>query len=132
MPNQREVCEMMGDSDAERAIQRLAKLVPLLVVKLGERGAMAIKGGRRCESDAISVKSVDAVGAGDSFNAGFLHGFVKGWQLHRCLRFGNLTGAFSTTAQGGVQAFRDRAQLDKFLSENLPPDMGVPTTQAER
>jgi sugar/nucleoside kinase (ribokinase family) len=118
MPNEREVCEMMHDSDAEQAIDQLAKLVPLLVVKRGKRGAIAIESGRRSESEAVAVKPVDAVGAGDSFNAGFLHGFVQGWPLDRCLQFGNLSGAFSTTAPGGIQAFRDRARFDDFLSKN--------------
>lgn len=118
MPNEREVCEMMRDSDIGRAMLGLAELVPLLVVKRGERGAMAIDRGRRCEWAAIAVDPVDAIGAGDSFNAGFLHGFVKGWPLTRCLQFGNITGAFSTTAPGGVQAFRNRARLEEFLSHH--------------
>jgi sugar/nucleoside kinase (ribokinase family) len=132
MPNEREACEMMRDSDAERAIDRLAGLVPLLVVKRGERGATAIERGRRYESEAVAVKSIDAVGAGDSFNAGFLHGFVRGWPLDRCLHFGNLTGSFSTTAPGGVQAFRDRARLDEFLAKNSAADAGIRAAQAEK
>jgi len=131
MPNEREVCEMMRESNAERAIPKLADMVPLLVVKRGARGAMAFESGRHCESEAIPVDSVDAVGAGDSFNAGFLHGFIKGWPLTRCLHFGNLTGAFSTTAPGGVQAFRDREQLDKFLSTHQAVGASVPAAPAK-
>jgi sugar/nucleoside kinase (ribokinase family) len=119
MPNEREVCEMMRDSDANCAMRRLAKLVPLLVVKRGSRGAVAITGDQTFDSASVDVETVDAIGAGDSFNSGFLHGFVRRWPLDRCLYFGNLTGAFSTTAAGGVQAFRDRIRLDKFLSGHL-------------
>ena len=131
MPNEREVCEMMRDSDAERAILRLANMVPLLVVKRDVRGALALEDGRRYESEAVPVASVDAVGAGDSFNAGFLHGFIKGWPLIRCLEFGSVTGAFSTTASGGVQAFRDRKRLDEFLSMRQPLDANVPAARAQ-
>ncbi len=131
MPNEREVCEMMRDSDAERAILRLSNMVPLLVVKRDVRGVVAIKGGRRYESEAVPVNSMDAIGAGDSFNAGFLHGFIRGWPLIRCLKFGNLTGAFSTTAPGGVQAFRDRERLDEFLSMRLPVDANVLPARAQ-
>jgi len=116
MPNEREVCEMMRDSDPERAILELSKMVPLLVVKRDVRGALTLKDGRSYESEAVPVDSVDAIGAGDSFNAGFLHGLLKGWPLERSLRFGNLTGAFSTTAPGGIEAFRNRERLDEFLS----------------
>ncbi len=132
MPNEREVCEMMRDSDTERAMLRLGDLVPLLVVKRGERGAVAIEHGSRCESAAIAVDPVDAIGAGDSFNAGFLHGFVKGWPLTRCLQLGNITGAFSTTAPGGVQAFRDRARLDEFLSHHAIAEAALPSASAEK
>jgi sugar/nucleoside kinase (ribokinase family) len=54
---------------------------------------------------------VDAVGAGDSFNAGFLHGWTRGWPLEKSLAYGNLAGAWSTTASGGTQAFRDKDSL---------------------
>jgi sugar/nucleoside kinase (ribokinase family) len=119
MPNEREVCEMMRESDADRAMRRLGKLIPLLVVKRGARSAVALRGDERLDSPSPDVETIDAIGAGDSFNAGFLHGFARRWSLDRGLHFGNLTGAFSTTAAGGVQAFRDRDQLDKFLSEHL-------------
>lgn len=132
MPNQREVCAMMRDSDAERATAKLSGLVPLLVVKQGAQGAMAIKGGRRYKAEAVAVALVDAVGAGDSFNAGFLHGWLKGWPLDQCLRFGNLTGAFSTTAPGGVEAFRDRARLGQLLSRYKSTDTPVSAEQAKR
>ena len=118
MPNQHEVCEMVRDSDADRAIARLSKLVPLLIVKRGAWGAVAIEAGQRHEAAAVKVTSVDAIGAGDSFNAGFLYGWLRDWPLDRCLRFGNLAGAFSTTAAGGVEAFRDRARLEEFLARH--------------
>ena len=131
MPNRREVCEMMRDSDEERAAARLSELVPLLVVKRGERGAVAIEAGRRVEAEAISVTSVDAIGAGDSFNAGFLTGWLNGLHLDQCLRLGNLAGAFSTTAAGGIEAFRDRRRLREFLSSHAGADFPVLMTQAK-
>jgi sugar/nucleoside kinase (ribokinase family) len=132
MPNEREVGAMMRDDDPKRAIGRLSELVPLLVVKQGAHGAMAVAGGRCYEAGAIRVDPVDAIGAGDSFNAGFLHGFVQGWPVERCLRFGNLTGGFSTTAAGGVRAFRDRARLDAFLSAHVQEEAGTPETAGHR
>jgi sugar/nucleoside kinase (ribokinase family) len=54
---------------------------------------------------------VDAVGAGDSFNSGFLHAWLRGWTIERALAHGNLTGAWSTSAAGGVSAFRDAKML---------------------
>jgi sugar/nucleoside kinase (ribokinase family) len=118
MPNEHEVCRLAGDSDPERAIGKLSRKVPLLVVKRGRQGAIAVRGEQRVEEVAYRVDSIDAVGAGDSFNAGFLHGYLRSWDLQRCVRLGNCTGAFSTTGVGGTQAFRDRVALVQFLESH--------------
>jgi sugar/nucleoside kinase (ribokinase family) len=127
MPNEREACRMAHADDPGQAIERLRGLVPTLIVKQGRRGATGFQGGRRIASPAISVHAVDAVGAGDSFNAGFLHGFVCGWEIEHCLHFGNITGAFSTTAMGGTEAFRSPPALAEFLTrqgETAPATRG--------
>jgi sugar/nucleoside kinase (ribokinase family) len=118
MPNEREVCRLAGDDDRERAMETMSRLVPLLVVKRGRQGAVAVRGEQHVALPACEVDSIDAVGAGDSFNAGFLHGFLRGWNLERCVRLGNCTGAFSTTGVGGTQAFRDRSALAHFLENH--------------
>ena len=58
------------------------------------------------------------MGAGDSFNAGFLHQYLLGADLPACLAYGNLAGAFSTTRPGGTEAFREREYLQNFLREH--------------
>jgi sugar/nucleoside kinase (ribokinase family) len=63
------------------------------------------------------VEAVDAVGAGDSFDAGFLHEYVRGADLTTCLTAGNLAGAFSTTRPGGTEAFRDAKYRALFFRD---------------
>jgi sugar/nucleoside kinase (ribokinase family) len=58
---------------------------------------------------------VDTVGAGDSFDAGFLHEFVRGSDLATCLASGNKAGALSTTRPGGTEAFHDAAHREEFF-----------------
>jgi sugar/nucleoside kinase (ribokinase family) len=60
---------------------------------------------------------VDTIGAGDSFDAGFLHQFVRGANIDDCLRYGNLTGALSTTRSGGTEAFREADYREAFLAK---------------
>jgi len=115
LPNQREVCKIAGTDDLDRAIQRLAVRVPMLVVKLGPRGAVAVHKGKQIESSGIRVAVVDPIGAGDSFDAGFLYQFVRGAPLKTCLQWGNLAGAFSTTRPGGTEAFRDPKKWRSFV-----------------
>jgi len=120
MPNEREAKALAREDEIEPAIQNLSELVPLLVVKRGSRGASVVHRGERIEQDAVGVSSVDAVGAGDSFNAGFLHGYVHGWPIERCLQIGNLAGAYSTTKVGGTAAFRDRKSMEGFFEAQAP------------
>jgi sugar/nucleoside kinase (ribokinase family) len=120
LPNQREAMKMARANDLETAISRLAEKVETVVVKMGARGAIAVqkKHGKRVTAPAIAVTVVDPIGAGDSFDAGFLHQFVRGADLANCLAYGNMCGAFSTTASGGTEAFRDDAGMHEFLRQH--------------
>jgi sugar/nucleoside kinase (ribokinase family) len=116
LPNAREARKIAGTEDLELALKRLAELVPLVVVKAGREGAIAQRGQERAASPAVMVETVDPVGAGDSFDAGFLHQYIRGADLVSCLAHGNLAGAFSTTRPGGTEAFRDREHRERFFS----------------
>lgn len=118
MPNERELCRLAGDSDFESALSKVAKMVPTLVVKRGASGALAVHKGERYSVPGVPANVVDVIGAGDSFNAGFLHTFVHGGDIVECLRMGNLCGAYSTTANGGTEAFRDRERMRQFMEQN--------------
>jgi sugar/nucleoside kinase (ribokinase family) len=115
LPNEREASKAAGTEDLEVAIETLSKLVPLVVVKLGSNGALAQKGSQRFTAPSQQVVPVDTVGAGDSFDAGFLHEYVRGSDLPTCLASGNRAGALSTTRPGGTEAFRDAAHREQFL-----------------
>jgi sugar/nucleoside kinase (ribokinase family) len=114
MPNEREACKIARTSDFEDAIRRLSASVPLLVVKMGSKGAMAVRGGERFQCAPLPVEVVDPIGAGDTFNAGFLHQYIRGADLNVCLNSGNMAAAFSTTRPGGTEAFRNPALWAEF------------------
>jgi sugar/nucleoside kinase (ribokinase family) len=116
MPNEHEALKAAGVGDLETAVKTLSAIVPLVVVKLGSQGSMAQRGAERFVSPAQKVESVDAVGAGDSFDAGFLHRYLQGGDLESCLAAGNLAGGFSTTRPGGIEAFRDSAYRNNFFA----------------
>jgi sugar/nucleoside kinase (ribokinase family) len=119
MPNGREAQKITGAGDVETAAAALAEYVPLVVVKVGEAGAIAWRGRERLASPGMRVDFVDPVGAGDSFDAGFLSQYVRGADLEQCLATANRAGAFSTTRPGGTEAFRDRPRLQAFFENRL-------------
>src|SRR5579864_352461 len=118
IPNEREALKISGQHDLERAIAFLAEIVPLVVVKIGPQGAIAQRGKQRFHSPAVKVDLVDAVGAGDSCDAGFLSQFLRGADIETCLAYGNLCGALSTTRPGGTEAFRDREYREQFVRQH--------------
>jgi sugar/nucleoside kinase (ribokinase family) len=85
---------------------------------LGAKGAIVQQGVHRHDIPAVSVTPVDVIGAGDSFNAGFLHKYVLGRPLAECLVYGNLAAACSTTKPGGTEAFRDPAYWRGFFASH--------------
>jgi sugar/nucleoside kinase (ribokinase family) len=118
LPNEREACQLAHASSFDQAVNWILQFVPHVVVKQGIKGASAFTRESRYFVPAVKTQAVDAVGAGDSFNAGFLHGYVQGWPFEQCLEYGNLTGAWSTTAMGGVAAFEDRHATQQFLTSH--------------
>jgi len=115
LPNEREACKAAGSEDLEDAVRSLSQLVSVVVVKRGRKGAIAQRGSERFTAPSREVVAVDPVGAGDSFDAGFLHEYIRGADLQTCLISGNLAGALSTTRPGGTEAFRDAEHRKKFL-----------------
>jgi sugar/nucleoside kinase (ribokinase family) len=91
--------------DRAAAAGRDAEARPLTVaLKLGAEGAMALLGDEVVRAAAPPVDVVDTTGAGDSFDAGFVTGLLRGWSLERTLAFAVACGSASTRAIGGIEA----------------------------
>ena len=121
-PNEREAKKIAGTEDLSRAINKLSETVPLVVVKLGSQGALAREGAKEWRAPMLHVSAVDVVGAGDSFDAGFIHRFIEGASVEESLKFGNIAGAFSTMREGGTEAFRNHNEMSRFFQEKLGRD----------
>jgi sugar/nucleoside kinase (ribokinase family) len=104
LPNVIEATRVARISDLDEAVARLRTVTAGVVVKAGERGAVAAVGEERAEAPALEVRAVDTTGAGDSFDAGFLAGFLAGEPLADALALANACGALSTRAVGGTEA----------------------------
>jgi len=115
LPNEHEACKVAGAGDVDSALDALSNLVPMVVIKCGAQGVLAKRGKDRFHAASLSIQPVDTVGAGDSFNAGFLHKFIRGSDLQDCLEFGNVSAGLSTTRAGGTEAFRDRQHREAFV-----------------
>ncbi len=118
LPNEAELLCMTREPTVERGLDALAHRVPLIVVKRGARGATIQQGARREDVPGVRVVPVDTIGAGDSFDAGFLHAWLQGASALDATRLGNLAGALSTQRPGGTEAFREPALMRQFLRDH--------------
>jgi sugar/nucleoside kinase (ribokinase family) len=130
LPNEREACKISRAQTVEAAAKSLSDVVPLLAIKRGSEGALARRGSELFSAPAVASAFVDAVGAGDSFDAGFIHQYIRGAEIGDCLHFGNIAGALSVTRAGGTEAFRDKSHREQFLSLHWPKHAASPTADA--
>jgi sugar/nucleoside kinase (ribokinase family) len=115
-PNQTEGRLITGETDPERILRWFADAgLARVALKLGARGAALHWDGRVRFAPALKVKTIDTTGAGDCFNAGFLHSWLKGDPPEVCLQAANICGAASTEAYGGVAGVPDAARLKELL-----------------
>ena len=101
-PNEVELRGLGGSDDPAECLRRLENGRTLIVAKLGAGGCMALGHGVPLRVPAYPIQPVDTTGAGDSFNAGFLHAWACAKTLEEALRFGAACGALSTRAAGGT------------------------------
>jgi sugar/nucleoside kinase (ribokinase family) len=104
LPNENEALALTGSENDEQALLILAKKCPWVAVKLGARGAVARQGSEVANSPAFKVNVLDTTGAGDSFDGGFLYGYLHSWSLARSVKLGAACGSLSTRKSGGTTA----------------------------
>ena len=120
LPNEQELKYMAGTDSWESALEKIKELASTIVIKRGNAGATMFSGNQRFNQHSfLNDEVADAIGAGDSFNAGFIHRFVNGFAPEACLGYGALCGALNTTSHGGTTAFKDMAKARQLASEKF-------------
>ena len=113
--NQRELKDYFKVNPSETALRSLAKSFPgIVVVKMGEKGAIATDGFEYCTSDVFEVPVVDTLGAGDSFAAGFITAWMRSERIEQALNMANAVAALTITqtgAQNGQPTLDEVARL---------------------
>lgn len=124
LPNREEALRIAGHTgdDIVVATRTLAALGPVVAVKLGHEGGLVVAGDDAYRAAAPEVEVVDAIGAGDAFDAGFLAGWLDGQSAEACLRLAVACGSLSVRASGGTegQAERNEAQEQAGRLESRP------------
>jgi sugar/nucleoside kinase (ribokinase family) len=104
LPNAAECLGIARYSNLDMAVDHLQAKVKYLGVKLGKEGAILCHAGVQFRRKSLQVKIADTVGAGDSFDAGFVYGYLSGWEPERILQLAVVCGSLSTRKAGGTAA----------------------------
>lgn len=104
LPNEAEALALTATGTVDEALKAFAEKGVIPVVKRGRDGATALRDGKTYGACLAPLDPVDTVGAGDSFDAGFLAALLNGEDLERALAIGCACGALSTQAVGGTAA----------------------------
>ncbi|MBY0435119.1 MAG: carbohydrate kinase family protein [Cyclobacteriaceae bacterium] len=118
MPNLTELTSLTNAVDLKSAIDKLKSFANKIVVKNGSNGAYLWENNELIhQTSFLNKEVVDSIGAGDSFDSGFIHQFLNGKSNKECLEFGALTGAINTTRSGGTNAF-ENLSLVKMIAKS--------------
>lgn len=116
-PNETEANRLTGKTDPAAILEEFHKAdAECVALKLGQQGSALLWSGTITFAPPWTVTPVDTTGAGDCFNAGFLHAWLGGEPPGNCLLAANICGALSTEAYGGVGAFPSNERLRREMN----------------
>ena len=129
-PNATEAERLTGEADSLQAARQLMRRGAsgprkddggslTVALKQGSAGAIGLTRDEALHVAAMEVTPVDTTGAGDSFDAGFIYGWLEGSPLSRCLEIASICGSHSTLGRGGTAAQLTADQLVKIPTPRL-------------
>jgi len=91
-------CQLAGDENA--ALNQMAKIAPIVVITLGEKGLIWQRGNQHGAMPAYPITAIDTTGAGDAFHGAFAAAVAAEWDWLEILRYASAAGAFCCTQIG--------------------------------
>jgi sugar/nucleoside kinase (ribokinase family) len=114
-PNEIEALKITKQESIMKAVEILSKSAKQVVVKCSDKGALTKVKDKIIEIKSYKVTPVDTTGAGDSFNAGFIYGFLNGFDVEKCMSYGNACGAICVTRTGGTSSCANLKEVSDLL-----------------
>ncbi|MEM3096914.1 MAG: sugar kinase [Nitrososphaerota archaeon] len=112
---------LLSTSDIDDVIKIFLGMgVDTVVLKLGERGALAATRDERVSVEAIPVYVEDPIGAGDAFAGTFITSRLKGRSLNESLRRATVAGTLVVTVRGDEEAIPSEEDIDANIHKYSP------------
>lgn len=117
MPNAVEAMAVTRAKTVLGALEKLSAVVKTVAIKLGADGALGASGVTMVSAPSLKIPVIDTVGAGDTFDAGFIFGYLAGWDLEKSLKLGCVCGSLSTRGTGGTSTQPSLNEAMSFLEK---------------
>mgnify|MGYP000374324666 CR=1 FL=1 len=118
-PSKDEAEVLTGKSDPSEAAEKLLEMGPeMIVIKMGEKGALAVTKDKTFLQPAFKISEVDPTGAGDVYDAAFMYGFLRNWSLSKTMEFAGAAGAIKATRFGPMSGPSSLEEIKKFIKMN--------------
>ena len=118
--NSEEASLFTGEEDENQALQKISQIGPkIIVVTQGRNGAHLFSQGKHLLSPTFKHETVDELGAGDGFSAGFVSGLVKEFPLEKSLKMGMSNGASVVTKIGSKPGLLGEKEMEEWLGQEL-------------
>jgi len=116
LPGEEELEVLAGIRDLEKAAKEFLKRgVHIVALKQGKQGSTIFTPHKCLYISPFEVEEIDPTGAGDCYDAGFIFGLLKGWELEEIGRFSNAVGALAVTKRGGMEGISSLSQIMDFM-----------------
>ena len=120
LPNRKEFQYLARTVSMDEGLAKLEHYANAIIIKDGKRGAHLWTEGQLITAEAFLNENVaDCIGAGDSFDAGFISQFIQGKPLEQCLTVANVCGAINTTKPGGTTAFESMEKIRAIARDSF-------------
>lgn len=117
MPNAAELRVLTGENYRQGAARILEEGPSVVAVKLGRKGCYITDGDQEVEVPSDPVSAVDTTGAGDAFNAGFIFGYLRGFDLKKCGELGNTVAGHCIQYKGARKGLPYLEDISQFLDQ---------------
>jgi len=119
LPSRGEAIALSGIKDPIEAGKKLIHMGPeIVIIKMGDKGAVAITEEEVFFEPPFEVHEVDPTGAGDVYDAAFLYGLLKNWPLSKTLEFASASGAIKVTKFGPMNGPSSIKEVEEFIKRS--------------
>ncbi len=121
-PSEEDLRSLFNFQDIDHMLEyfRLRE-VPVVALKRGKNGAILAFKKQQEKIEPYPMNPIkDAIGTGDAFNGGFLHGLLKNKSLSECAQIGAITAAFSLRETGPILGLPTWSEVSAVLNQRQP------------